>query len=224
MARVTAKQADKVISQANSAATTTKTKVENAIREFSETVSHIWEDKNATTYAGKLKESINSCIKELSDNNGIFGSAVTGIFEGYRGAGGNDDKMQESAISFSGNVDISKIKDHFANDSFGFGENDEGEVDVAGSKEKIMAAFKKLKEELTKARDTSVSEIESINAFGNAEIRSRLARSSGEVVRILEDHINEIDKLTADYVEETAKGYKSVEEKAKEAADLRATE
>jgi len=199
-------QAKRIVDEANGIMSRCKTEMENKNQEFVEKVSKVWEDTNAVNYFQTHKKNMEGFIEELSKNNEVFGNAVQEIANKYCSAGGKG-AISVSKITLSPAIDVSLIKDVFAEGENG---DDFGFINPQNGAAQVMDAFTELVNSLTNSATNAVSSIQSINAFGNSEVRMEIAKSAGTVVTILKDHIAQAQKLIKEFVDQTAQAYVKV--------------
>jgi len=209
-------QAKHIVDEANGIMSRCKTEMENKNQEFVEKVSKVWEDTNAVNYFQKHKKTMEDIITYLSENNQIFAKRVEDIANKYCSAGGKG-AISVSKITLSPAIDVSLIKDVFAEGANG---DDFGFINPQNGAEQVMDAFTELINSLTKTATQTVSSIQSINAFGNSEVRMEIANSAGKVVDILKSNISQVDKYIRQYVNETAQAYIKVGQNAAQSAKL----
>lgn len=215
---LSAKQANNIIESENEILAACKAKMEQANDEFVDAISRVWEDTNAVEFMQTHKANFESFIEELSKNNRIFADTVKEIAMAYIKAGAMTVSVTAAPLALVGRFVVDKVKDTFADsengDDFGFKNPDSAPAEVTN-------AINTLKGKLASAIEEATSKINSINAFGNQQVKLNLAKSAGELVRILSDHINETERTAKDYVAKTAAAYKGIGAGAAVSANLK---
>ena len=215
---LSAKQVEKIIEETNKIMANCKTKMEEKNKEFIDKVSQVWEDKNAVDYMKIHKQNFEEFVKELGQNNRTFANTVKDIAQAYAKVAGMALSIAVAPISLVALFDVSKVKEHFNNtenaDDFGF-------LNPESGAEQVMDAFEGLKSGLQTIAADTISQIKSINAFGNKMVQLNLAQSAGKIVEILEKHVQTANTQIKDYVGKTANAYIKTGAAAGAAASLK---
>ena len=210
------KQADKIVEELNKIMTLCKTKIEQKDTEFINKLSKVWEDKNATEFIQKHKQSMDRLMEGLNKNDNIFVNTVRDITAAYAKAGGMALALAAEAVKLGVTLPVEIIKEFFGDgngDDFGFKDPEKGA-------DQVLDAFNDLASAIEKTASDAVNQIKGINAFGNTRVQLNLAASAGEIVNIVKVNIEENKKMVKEYVDQTAQGYKSVGSNAEGAAKI----
>ncbi len=211
------KEANRIIEEANKIMSLCQQRMEEKNNEFVKKLSTIWEDKNAVEYMKLHKKNFEGFVEELSGNNKIFAERVKDIADAYIKAGGMAVAVTTAPIALTANFVIDAVKEFFSNgenaDDFGF-------KDPHSGANQVMDAFAELKQGLEKTANDAISQIKSINAFGNVNVQLNLAQSSGAIVNILNQHIDAAEKQIRDLVDQTAQGYIKIGSSSETAAKI----
>ena len=214
---LSAKEANKIIEEANKIMSLCQKRMEEKNNQFVDKLSKIWEDKNAVEYIKMHKKNFEGFIDELSGNNRIFAERVKDIADAYIKAGGMAVAITAAPIALTANFVVDAVKEFFSNgenaDDFGF-------KDPSAGASQVMDAFSELKQGLEKAASDAISQIKSINAFGNVNVQLNLAQSSGAIVNILNQHVDAAEKQIRDLVDQTAQGYIKIGSNSEAAAKI----
>ena len=214
---LSATEANRIIEEANNIMAGVVDRMEDKSDAFVKKVSTIWEDKNAVDYMKEHKQNFESFVTELSGNNKIFAERVREIAEVYIKKGNMSDKVTATAANLSGNFNVDAVKEHFANgdkaDEFGF-------QNPSSGASQVMDAFTELKTALSKDAQTAISQVKSINAFGNTQVSLNLAESAGKIVEILNEHVTKAESQIRDYVDQTAQAYVNIGSSAETSAKI----
>lgn len=185
--------------------------------EFIEKLRQIWEDFNAVEFIKSHKINMESLLCNLGTNTSHFGDTVVDIANSYAKVGGNIISVGTIGKLIKPDIDISKVQDHFADgesgDEFGFRNPESGASQT-------MDAFNNLKNEISQLMTEAVSEINSINAFGNQNVKANLAKSAGKIVEICEEGIKTSENSIKNLIDQTAQSYIKLGTSAETAANL----
>lgn len=185
--------------------------IEGGFNEFFNDMAQEWEDNNAVSLSKNLKSAMDEVTNHLNSNCQKFIDTLNQIASGYAQTG----NMKVGDIgSFTANTlsIVANIKNTFDGDEFGFKNVD--------SPDRVAEAMNKLVKKLQSTISETVSKLRGINAFGNQQVLANLATSGGEVVHILQDAVQQVEKETKNSLTEAANAYKDTGSKATDAAKI----
>ena len=180
------KQASEIINKCSDILEEVENQVTRKSEEFLLNLSKSWEDEHAVEFAGKLQQTIATIVSSVESNMQTLADQVKTIAEGYGKVGGNAVSISTFLMKKTSDINISMVQSTFADgesgDEFGF-------RDPSTDPETLFSSFTQLENTLSQISSDAVSQIKSINAFGNETVKNNLAKSSGKVVTILENAI-----------------------------------
>ncbi len=185
--------------------------IQSNFTEFFEDMGREWEDHYAVELSNKLKDAMQEVTTHLQQNSNAFVSTVSEIAKAYATTGGVAAVVIASPVIAALNI-VSNIKESFDGDMFGFKNVD--------SSDKIATAITKLVSKLNSTISETNSKIRGINAFGNEQVIANLAISGGEVIRILQDAVKQVETSTKKSLGEAAAAYKKTGSSATDAAKI----
>lgn len=210
------RQANRIIEEYSGIISTTQGKMEKRIEQFVNDVSDKWEDSYATKFANQFKAAMDDLGDSLVKNAHIFTEGVSEIAKAYIKTGGVSGSINSDSIVNSKKVDISKIKEFFANsengDDFGF-----KNVEAA---EEVINSYKEMISDLTEIATSASQKISRINAFGNVSIGANLGRSGAKVIGIVQEAAETGANSLNETITGAANAYKSTGKSAESAANM----
>ena len=169
----------------------------NALAEIGST----WADTKAVAAAGKLVNMTTDVVKDLEKSCNNLESGVVNVANRYAKVAG---KATTNAPyrSFNAPVTTNAVHETFGNsDEYGFKGN---ALEAAA---KIAAVLGSLSKEIQGLGEKSADRINSINAFGNPEIKVQILKTSTNYATRLGDAAKRIEKFGEDVINQAAKDY-----------------
>ena len=178
--------------------------IEKDSNQFLYDLSKIWEDKNATEFAGKYNTAIKDVISTLSKNDNTIIETIGDIATYYAKQGGMSERPNVLIKVMQANIDYQVVKENFADsengDDFGFKNVNEGASQV-------MDTYNQYKSKMKQTASQLADRMNGINAFGNSTISMQLTKSAGNIVEILTNALETIGRGIEEGVSETANAY-----------------
>lgn len=210
------RQANRIIQEYSEIISTTQNKMEKRIEKFVNDVSDKWEDTHATTFANTFKSAMDDLGDSLVKNAHIFTGGVSDIAKAYIKTGGVSGSINADTIVNAKKVDISKIKEFFANsengDDFGF-----KNVEAA---DEVITSYKDMITDLVEIATSASQRINKINAFGNVNIGASLGKSGAKVISLVQEAAETASSSLKETITGAANAYKSTGKSAESAANM----
>ena len=205
------RQAESIGERVNEIMADCKSKMDAKSAEFVNTVSSEWEDENAKKFAEAYKKSFDSFMDELDKNNKTFFGVLKDIADGYAKLGNIGKRFSKSATPVKANINVSSIKDAFADGSFGM-------MHVETGGEVVSKALEEYEKAVSKIASETVAKLKSINAFGNPSVQNNVAKSGGKLIEILEGHVKETRLECNECIDKTKAAFKKFGQAAAESS------
>ena len=211
------KQASEIINKCSTILEEVENQVTRKSEEFLLDLSKSWEDEHAVEFAGILQKTVSDTISSLNSNMQKLADQVKSIAESYGKVGGNAVSINAVLMKKAPEINISMVQNTFVDgesgDEFGF-------RNPSADPENLLSSFTQLKSFLSQVSSDAVSQIKSINAFGNDAVKANLAKSGGKVVTILENAVDTLKGGLNQSITDTMNDYIAVGGSAISAADL----
>lgn len=220
---LSAKQTTKISQELGEILDKCQNDVADAFSEFAEVVSKNWADANAVEFRDELSKIHSEIENTIKNNSQTYADTLKNIADAYIRAGGmsvevdyGDILRRKNAYEIGLLKALSKIKEMFPDgENFGF-------KDIDKSSEIITEAFTILKNKLNESALMTVNNIKTINAFGNRTVQLNLAQSAGEIVTIIKNSIEKLQKSLNEKLDATKQLYKKTGSGAETASKISA--
>ena len=197
---VSPRQVQRMADAIYQAASRFKSDIEGSSNDFFVKLSKQWEDENAVTFAKKFKEKLDMIITNLGDGTFEFVNKIVDIANSYARVAGKGNAVPVYAMrSFSSAIDVSPVKTMFEDESFGL--RDDSSISA------IEDEYRKLLNRCDNHLSSLRSEILSINAYGNSDVKATISSqasklfdsSNSSLVAASSYASNELKKVAVDY-------------------------
>ena len=195
---VSPKQVQAIIREIDEITANTKVKAENAGSGFLAKMKSLWADSKAVEFAKNISNSMNASIDELAQGGNNLKEGVVGVANFYARKAGKP-SMNAPHTNFNSAINPGVVSDTFDGDEYGFKD--------AGSVATIVGEIATLSSTYKKMADEAASRLNSINAYGNPEVKSKLLSAASNISNNLIGLSNKIEKEAETTLQAAAKDY-----------------
>ena len=205
---ITPKQVEALCSEIDGIFSDAKNKIESKMIAYNSLVSKNWADEDAVEFTRKISNSMNSVINSLAENSNNIKFGIVD-FANYYAKIGNKPMMNSSRTVFHSAINPSIVKPSFDDgETYGF-KGDNSSEQIAEQLETLIKDCNGICNNLTEC-------FQSVNAFGNPEIKAIINRVGNQVSKSFMTTIQDIRNTANDKIYHVSSDYNKVTEAASE--------